>query len=146
MAPPVDRPDKLLVKLNGMLDQAVRVVPRPRENFSAAIRAMLDGRYDASIGSARAVGEGHHGSDRCRGAGARVRIPQAGLCTASLWVSARQVPEAFSFCALPALVLSRPRPLSTGPLPFELKWDGLRARWSAVGSLTAFALFGAVES
>ena len=47
MAPPVDRPDKLLVTLNGMLDQAVRVVPPPRDTFSAAIRAMHDGRYDA---------------------------------------------------------------------------------------------------
>jgi hypothetical protein len=47
MATPANRPDKLLVKLDGLLDQAVRVVPRPRDNFSAAIRAMLDGRYDA---------------------------------------------------------------------------------------------------
>jgi hypothetical protein len=47
MAPPANRPDKLLAKLDGLLDQAVRVVPRPRDNFSAAIRAMRDGRYDA---------------------------------------------------------------------------------------------------
>jgi hypothetical protein len=40
--------DKLLAKLDGLLDQAVRVVPRPRDNFAAAIRAMNDGRYDAS--------------------------------------------------------------------------------------------------
>ena len=40
--------DKLLATLDGLLDQAVRVVPRPRTNFSAAIRAMHDGRYDAS--------------------------------------------------------------------------------------------------
>jgi hypothetical protein len=39
--------DKLLVKLDRLLDQAVRVVPRPRDNFAAAIRAMHDGRYDA---------------------------------------------------------------------------------------------------
>ena len=48
MAPPANRPDKLLVKLDGLLDQAVRVVPRPRDNFSAAIRAMHNGRYDAA--------------------------------------------------------------------------------------------------
>jgi hypothetical protein len=48
MAQPVNRPDKLLATLNGLLDQAVRAVPRPRDNFSAAIRAMHDGRYDAS--------------------------------------------------------------------------------------------------
>jgi hypothetical protein len=47
MTPPANRPDKLLVRLDGLLDQAVRVVPRPRDNFSAAIRAMHDGRYDA---------------------------------------------------------------------------------------------------
>jgi hypothetical protein len=47
MAPPANRPDKLLAKLDGLLDQAVRVVPRPRDNFSAAIRAMRNGRYDA---------------------------------------------------------------------------------------------------
>jgi hypothetical protein len=40
--------DKLLATLDGLLDQAVRVVPRPRTNFSAAIRAMHDGRYDAT--------------------------------------------------------------------------------------------------
>jgi hypothetical protein len=48
MPPPANRPDKLLARLNGLLDQAVRVVPRPRDNFSAAIRAMHDGRYDAT--------------------------------------------------------------------------------------------------
>ncbi len=42
------RPDTLLATLDGLLDQAVRVVPRPRDNFSAAIRAMHDGRYDAA--------------------------------------------------------------------------------------------------
>jgi hypothetical protein len=47
MPPPANRPDKLLVKLDGLLDRAVSVVPRPRDNFSAAIRAMHDGRYDA---------------------------------------------------------------------------------------------------
>jgi hypothetical protein len=47
MAPPAKSPDKLLATLNGLLDRAVRVVPRPRDNFSAAIRAMHDGRYDA---------------------------------------------------------------------------------------------------
>ena len=47
MAPPANRPDKLLATLDTLLDQAVRVVPRPRDNFSAAIRAMHDGRYDA---------------------------------------------------------------------------------------------------
>ena len=48
MPPPANRPDKLLMKLEGLLDQAVSVVPRPRNNFSAAIRAMRDGRYDAA--------------------------------------------------------------------------------------------------
>jgi hypothetical protein len=48
MAPPANRSDKLLVRLDGLLDQAVRVVPRPRDNFSAAIRAMHNGRYDAA--------------------------------------------------------------------------------------------------
>jgi hypothetical protein len=48
MSLPANRPDKLLAKLDGLLDQAVRVVPRPRGNFSAAIRAMHDGRYDAT--------------------------------------------------------------------------------------------------
>jgi len=50
MPPPTNRPDKLLVKLDGLLDQAVRVVHPPRDNFSAAIRAMHDGRYDAPRG------------------------------------------------------------------------------------------------
>ena len=48
MAPTGTRPDKLLAKLDGLLDQAIRVVPRPRDNFAAAIRAMNDGRYDAA--------------------------------------------------------------------------------------------------
>jgi hypothetical protein len=47
MAQPAKPIDKLLVKLDGLLDHAVRVVPRPRHNFAAAIRAMHDGRYDA---------------------------------------------------------------------------------------------------
>jgi hypothetical protein len=46
-APLANRPDKLLATLDGLLDRAIRVVPRPRDNFSAAIRAMHDGRYDA---------------------------------------------------------------------------------------------------
>ena len=46
MAPPSMRPDKLLATLDRLIDQAVRVVPRPRDTFSAAIRAMHDGRYD----------------------------------------------------------------------------------------------------
>ena len=37
--------DPLLAKLDALLDQAVRVVPRPRTNFSSAIRAMHEGRY-----------------------------------------------------------------------------------------------------
>jgi hypothetical protein len=62
--------DKLLATLDGLLDQAVRVVPQPRKNLSAAIRAMHDGRYDASKDRFRRlevheiVGEGHHSSDR----------------------------------------------------------------------------------
>lgn len=48
MAATAKQPDKLLAKLDGLLDQAVRVVPRPRDNFAAAIRAMHDGRYDAA--------------------------------------------------------------------------------------------------
>jgi len=46
MAPPAHRPDKLLGTLDRLLDQAVRVVPRPRATFLAAIQAMNDGRYD----------------------------------------------------------------------------------------------------
>jgi len=42
------KPDKLLVKLDGLIDKAVRAVPPPRDNFAAAIRAMQDGRYDAA--------------------------------------------------------------------------------------------------
>ena len=34
------KPDKLLAKLDGLLDKAVLAVPRPRDNFAAAIRAM----------------------------------------------------------------------------------------------------------
>jgi hypothetical protein len=48
MPPPANRPDSLLATLDRLLDQAVRVVPRPREEFSAAIAAMRDGRYDAT--------------------------------------------------------------------------------------------------
>lgn len=39
-------PDELLATLNKLLDQAVRVVPRPRDNFASAVRAMQSGRYD----------------------------------------------------------------------------------------------------
>ena len=45
--------DPLLAKLDALLDQAVRVVPRPRTNFSSAIRAMHAGRYDAPLQSGR---------------------------------------------------------------------------------------------
>jgi hypothetical protein len=45
--------DPLLAKLDALLDQAVRVVPRPRTNFSSAIRAMHDGRYDAPLHTGR---------------------------------------------------------------------------------------------
>jgi hypothetical protein len=45
--------DPLLAKLDALLDQAVRVVPRPRTNFSSAIRAMHAGRYDAPLNSGR---------------------------------------------------------------------------------------------
>jgi hypothetical protein len=48
MASTTKRPDKLLATLNALLDRAVEVVPRPRDNFSAAIRAMHSGRYDAA--------------------------------------------------------------------------------------------------
>ena len=48
MASTAKQSDKLLAKLDRLLDQAVRVVPRPRDNFAAAIRAMHNGRYDAS--------------------------------------------------------------------------------------------------
>jgi hypothetical protein len=48
MSAPANRPDKLLLRLDGLLDQAVRVVHSPRDNFLAAIRAMHDGRYDAT--------------------------------------------------------------------------------------------------
>ena len=37
--------DPLLANLDALLDQAVRVVPRPRTDFSSAIRAMHEGRY-----------------------------------------------------------------------------------------------------
>jgi hypothetical protein len=43
-------PDKLRAALDRLLDQAVRVVPRPRDNFASAIRAMQSGRYDAQTG------------------------------------------------------------------------------------------------
>ena len=45
--------DPLLAKLDVLLDQAVRVVPRPRTNFSSAIRAMHARRYDAPLHSGR---------------------------------------------------------------------------------------------
>jgi hypothetical protein len=45
--------DPLLAKLDALLDQAVRVVPRPRTNFSSAIRAMHEGRYDAPLHTGR---------------------------------------------------------------------------------------------
>jgi hypothetical protein len=45
--------DPLLAKLDALLDQAVTVVPRPRTNFSSAIRAMHAGRYDAPLHSGR---------------------------------------------------------------------------------------------
>jgi hypothetical protein len=45
--------DPLLAKLDTLLDQAVRVVSRPRNNFSSAIRAMHNGRYDAPLHSGR---------------------------------------------------------------------------------------------
>jgi hypothetical protein len=45
--------DPLLAKLDTLLDQAVRVVPRPRTTFSSAIRAMHYGRYDAPLHSGR---------------------------------------------------------------------------------------------
>jgi hypothetical protein len=48
MASTATQSDKLLAKLDRLLDQAVRVVPRPRDNFAAAIRAMHNGRYDAA--------------------------------------------------------------------------------------------------
>jgi hypothetical protein len=48
MASTAKQSDKLLAKLDRLLDQAVRVVPRPRDNFAAAIRAMHNGRYDAA--------------------------------------------------------------------------------------------------
>jgi hypothetical protein len=47
---PTKPPDKLLAKLDALLDQGVRVVPRPRTNFASAVRAMQSGRYDAPIG------------------------------------------------------------------------------------------------
>jgi hypothetical protein len=43
-------PDKLLAALNHQLDRAVRVVPRPRENFASAVRAMQSGSYDTPSG------------------------------------------------------------------------------------------------
>ena len=43
-------PDKLLAALNHQLDRAVRVVPRPRDNFASAVRAMQGGFYDIPSG------------------------------------------------------------------------------------------------
>ena len=48
MASTATQSDKLLATLDRLLDQAVRVVPHPRDNFAAAIRAMHNGRYDAA--------------------------------------------------------------------------------------------------
>jgi hypothetical protein len=48
MASTAKQSDNVLAKLDRLLDQAVRVVPRPRDNFAAAIRAMHNGRYDAA--------------------------------------------------------------------------------------------------
>ena len=45
--------DPLLAKLDALLDKAVKVVPRPRNNFASAIRAMHNGRYDAPLHSGR---------------------------------------------------------------------------------------------
>jgi len=45
--------DPLLAKLDALLDQAVEVIPRPRTNFSSAIRAMRAGRYDAPVNGRR---------------------------------------------------------------------------------------------
>jgi hypothetical protein len=45
--------DPLLAKLDALIEQAVRVVPRPRNNFASAIRAMQNGRYDAAPHSGR---------------------------------------------------------------------------------------------
>ena len=80
MPPLANRTDKLLMKLDGLLDQAVSVVPRPRDNFSAAIRAMRDGRYDAATNRFRRL-EVHETlarditlSGRCRGARALVQF------------------------------------------------------------------------
>jgi hypothetical protein len=39
--------DPLLAKLDALIDQAVKVGPRPRTDFSSAIRAMHAGRYDS---------------------------------------------------------------------------------------------------
>jgi hypothetical protein len=38
--------DKLLDRLDELLDRAVNVVPRPRTEFAGAIEAMFRGRYD----------------------------------------------------------------------------------------------------
>ena len=53
MASTAKQSDKLLAKLDGLLDQAVMVVPRPRDNFAAAVRAMHDARGTATIPSTR---------------------------------------------------------------------------------------------
>jgi site-specific DNA-adenine methylase len=49
-AVPNNQPDTLLVALDHQLDRAVLVVPRPRDNFASAVRAMQSGRYDTPIG------------------------------------------------------------------------------------------------
>jgi len=43
-------PDTLLAALNRQLDRAVRVVPRPRDTFASAVRAMQSGSYDTPSG------------------------------------------------------------------------------------------------
>jgi hypothetical protein len=45
--------DPLLAKLDALIDQAVKVVPRPRTDFSSAIRAMHAGRYDSPLNGGR---------------------------------------------------------------------------------------------
>ena len=45
--------DPLVAKLDALIDQAVKVVPRPRTNFSSAIRAMHAGRYDVPLNGRR---------------------------------------------------------------------------------------------
>jgi hypothetical protein len=43
-------PDKLLAALDHQLDRAMQVVPRPRDNFASAVRAMQSGSYDTPSG------------------------------------------------------------------------------------------------